>query len=219
MSTKKVNSQEEKREDKPVSMGEIAAIVDDRISRRIQVLEEKFTASLDRLAMVVDNNKAAPNMDAKEKEEVAEDVHILLDEEIRNKRSANELAVLQKLLAHTVVDQDTDLKKRLVEISAIVKARMFLLELSEKVGWGVALAYVELFSGDLSLNPKNLHQAVEYSDTLARIRERKPTTKKKSGMVGRVVAKDGSPVYGACFACGDPSHWAKDCPIRKSKSA
>lgn len=218
MSKKTAKESEEKREEKSLSASEISAIVEERIARRIQGMEERFATSMERLSAMLDNNRVSATA-TKEREEVAEDVHILLDEEVKNRRSANELAVLQRLLALTIGDPEVDLKKRMSDLASIIRARMFLLELSEKVGWGVALAYIELFPGDFSLIPKNLHQAMEYNETLMRIREKRPKKKTgSSGLIGKAITKGGTPIYGACFACGAPDHWAKDCPIRKAKT-
>ena len=59
------------------------------------------------------------------------------------------------------IDSGDDLKRKLINIQLEARKRIFLLEMANKVGWGVALAYQQLFPRELSLVPSKLKEAVK----------------------------------------------------------
>lgn len=145
-----------------------------------------------------------------------EPVVIELDEEIKNKRSANEVTVLRRVLRILEADE-VDSKKRIIDAQLELKRRIFLLELVEKVGWGIALAYLELYPKDIFLDPSRLKAAAEYKKVLEQ-KPRKAIPRTTSVPAKPSPKKDTRNVsqYGnSCFRCGGEGHWAKDCPNTK----
>src|SRR5262249_51157120 len=55
-------------------------------------------------------------------------------------------------------------------IKFIAKQRLFMLELADKFGWNIAIAYCELFSHTIKMVPSYLKQALEYSDMMQAIK-------------------------------------------------
>ena len=99
--------------------------------------------------------------------------------------------------------------------------------MASKVGWGVALAYQQLFPKDLCLVPTKLKEAIDYSETIARVEMRKQRILKEklpaattttTFSVGNNKGKGKFVPYGkyeTCFRCGGKGYWVKDCPNGK----
>ena len=220
------------------------------LERRMDAKFEKFFARMgDVAAKGKDDSRYRSSMVEEEEEDVvevrrgrreSEEVGIVLDEEISSKRTANEIAVLVSIVKLTNLEDVGDVKRRMMEIQLVANKRIFLLELVNKVGWGVALAYQQLYPRELTLVASKLKAAVEYSETLARIdakkkrivrSEEKSSFQGKSSYGGKSSGgssgqgattekpseKSGFVPYGkfeTCFRCGGKGHWARDCPTK-----
>ena len=191
---------------------QIELSVDTVVSKKLEI--EKKASHLDK----VEKLKVEPE----------EKNFIKLDEEIKNKRFKNEAAVLEKIVELATIEGGEDLKKKMIEIQLIAKKRIFLLEMVERIGWPVAIAYQELYPRDIMMEPAKLNSAIEYAEALERTsrKKKKVSGKGKPGYPPKrefTPPKDGggerkkggsNGQYGACFKCGGDGHWAKDCPTR-----
>jgi hypothetical protein len=220
------------------------------LERRMDAKFERFFSRMEDAATKKrDDDRYRPSMEKKEEKAVdnrsmrrdpdGDEAGIVLDEEISSKRTANEIAVLVSIVKLTDLEDVGDIKKRMVEVQLVANKRIFLLELVNKVGWGVALAYQQLYPRELTLVPSKLKAAVEYSETLARVDAKKKrivrTEERSSGnssgkgsFGGKSVGGSGAPAekpseksgfvpYGkfeTCFRCGGKGHWARDCPTK-----
>ena len=167
--------------------------------------------------------------------EDGEKVAVELDDDVKDKRSANEIAVLTRILDLATLDSGVDAKKRMIEIQLEARKRIFLLELVEKVGWGVALAYQELNPKETTLVPTKLKEAADYHEVMSSFKARTAAKKYGAGTRRPIYEKQAyerkssqetsAPEkkkredykFGACFKCGGSGHWAKECASTQKK--
>lgn len=209
---------EESEEDKmsmPV-LGEVSEEIVDRLAARLEEkLLKKMEASLASLNKPLKEEEFSSDeeMDFTPSQKNASKVEV----DLKNKRSRNELEVLSQVLA---LAKEGGRSNVLAEIQLVVERRIFLLELADKWGWGLASAYAELYPSDVSGSPSKLAKAAEFHQFwLAHYKKAKRYEKEK-GSAGKKVGstkKKSDKGPGNCFRCGGGDHWAKDCPVVKKK--
>lgn len=138
-----------------------------------------------------------------------------------NKRSANEAAVLEKIISLSIVEGERSAKKQLIDIQLVARRRLLILELAQKWGWGIAASYAELFPQDYRVDSESLLKAASYTDMMAKaaVKRKKVDSFYKRmdpEKYGSSVKKVEKPKFGACFRCGSVDHWAKDCDKPKT---
>jgi hypothetical protein len=211
-------------------------MAEEKLVALFEKLEARLEASLAKTveAAVEKRIGAMEHFDSKESlkggdDDGAEPVVIELDAEVKDKRSANEIAVLEKIVGLATLEDSTDareLKKKLMDVQLEARKRIFLLELVDRVGWGVALAYQELYPKDLAMAPSRLKEAADYYEVMASFKAKKAAKKiaipRRPGTAEKpqVAAEKRKPdfKFGACFKCGGNGHWAKECPGAQKKS-
>jgi hypothetical protein len=153
----------------------MGSLLEDKIGAAVEAAMEKRVTSLDLGATPIKKekrNKKGMESDSEPEVDDEEKIIIELDEEIKNKRSKNEADVLENIAKLATLEDGIssgELKMRLMDIQLMAKKRIFLLEMVEKFGWPLALAYQELFPRDLFVEPAKLNKALDWCDAMERV--------------------------------------------------
>lgn|SRR5690554_213788 len=145
------------------------------------------------------------------------------EDEVKNKRSANEVTVLNEILLHVEqIEEEENYNESLQRIKSIINKRVFLLSLAEKINWGNALAYVDLFPDSLQVDHSKVKEAMEYCRMMSNLQRKSPSYSNLANDYGSNPSNEKgnegkSTRTGACFRCGKAGHWAAECKLKPQR--